>query len=276
MNRPIGIIDSGIGGLTVASEIMRQLPKEPIVYIGDSARCPYGPRPVEEVRAFTWQMIGHLLNEDVKMIVIACNTATAVVLEEARAQLDIPVVGVIRPGAISAIQVSENRHVAVIGTIGTIASNAYTMALHSIDENVMVESLACPLFVPLVEQGTIKGPEAEAVVRESLAPLQGAGFDTLILGCTHYPLLKPVIEACLPGVTVISSGEETAREVSSLLFYHSMNEQHQAKATHRFYTTGDANQFKQLAASWLNIHTGSVASIHLDGPLPIQATMKSK
>ncbi|WZY00776.1 glutamate racemase [Bacillus sp. FSL W7-1360] len=269
MNKPIGIIDSGIGGLTVATEIIRQLSKESIVYIGDSARCPYGPRSREEVRRFTWQMIDRLLEADVKMIVIACNTATAVVLEEARNKLPIPVVGVIRPGAISAIQASERGEIAVIGTSGTIDSGAYTVALTAIKGDVVVESLACPLFVPLVEQGIVTGPEALAVVKQSLAPLQTTTFDTLILGCTHYPLLTSVIASCLPPhVKIISSAKETAREVSSLLFHYNQAQQGDVMPTYRFYTTGDAAQFKQLAAQSLHVETGLVVEVDLASRLP--------
>lgn len=149
MDRPIGVIDSGLGGLTVAKEIMRQLPKEEIIYIGDSARCPYGPRSAEEVRQFTWEMINCLLEEKMKMLVIACNTATAVVLDEVKRELPIPVVGVVHPGAISALKVTQKDHVAIIGTTGTIQSQAYEKALKSINSEVKVESLACPPFVHL-------------------------------------------------------------------------------------------------------------------------------
>lgn len=275
MDRPIGVIDSGYGGLTVAKEIMRQLPKETILYIGDSARCPYGPRSTEEVRQFTWEMINELLNKQVKMIVIACNTATAVVLEEARSTLSIPVVGVIQPGAIRAMQTTVNQHIAVIGTTGTISSHAYTSALISISEDVQVESLACPLFVPLVEQGVINGEEAEHIVATSLEPLAGTPFDTLILGCTHYPLLKPVIEKVMPEhVHVISSGEETAREVSSLLFYHKLNRNSPGIPVQRFYTTGEAKPFQEFASKWLGIQTNHVNTISLEQARSNQINLK--
>ncbi|WP_059103872.1 glutamate racemase [Shouchella shacheensis] len=264
MSRPIGVIDSGLGGLTVVAEIMRQLPKEEIVYIGDSARCPYGPRTMEEVRTFTWEMIARLQRENVKMVVIACNTATAVVLEEARERLEVPVVGVIQPGATSAIQASARQHIAVIGTTGTILSNAYAIALQEINSDVQVESLACPLFVPLVEQGIFSGDEAERVVRESLEPLGAFDFDALILGCTHYPLLKEVIASHLPrAVAVISSGEETAREVSSLLFHHNIQRKSGDKPVHRFFTTGGAVHFRELASQWMDITMPTVESIQL-------------
>lgn len=194
MDRPIGVIDSGLGGLTVVKEIMRQLPKEKMIYIGDNLRCPYGSRSSEEVREFTWQMIDRLMNEGIKMLVIACNTAAAVVLEEVKEKLPIPVIGVVRPGAISALKLTKNHHVAVIGTIGTIQSKAYEKALKAINSKVKIDSLACPKFVPLVERGIFHGEEAKEVVSESLKPLLHKEFDTLILGCTHYPLLRDVIQ----------------------------------------------------------------------------------
>ncbi|MFB5662916.1 glutamate racemase [Alteribacillus sp. HJP-4] len=265
MDRPIGVIDSGVGGLTVAREIARQLPKEEMIYIGDTIRCPYGPRPVEEVRTYTWQMIHRLLQENIKMLVIACNTATAVVLEEVKKTLSVPVVGVILPGAISALKVTKKDHVAVIGTEGTIRSGAYEKALRTINEHIKVDSLACPPFVPLVEQGICSGEEALSIVQKTLAPLKGKAFDALILGCTHYPLLHEVIsEAAGPSVTLISSGDETAREVSTLLNYHAMICTSNRTPDHAFYTTGSARQFKQVANLWLDGKAENVQSISLD------------
>ncbi len=262
--RPIGIIDSGLGGLTVAKEVMRQLPKEEIIYIGDSARCPYGPRPPEEVRRFTWEMIHFLLKENMKMLVIACNTATAVVLEEVKRKLSIPVVGVIHPGAISALKATKRNHIAVIGTNGTINSMAYEKALKAINSDVKVESLACPTFVPLVERGIFSGSEAERVVDEALKPLDGKGFDVLILGCTHYPLLRPLIQKRVgDDIEVISSGVETAREVSSLLYHKNLLFTDERTPRHRFLTSGDAKQFKTLAEQWLEMNIGEVESITL-------------
>ncbi|MFC0557853.1 glutamate racemase [Halalkalibacter alkalisediminis] len=264
MDRPIGVIDSGLGGLTVAKEIMRQLPKEEIIYIGDSARCPYGPRTVEEVRRFTWEMIDRLLEDNVKMLVIACNTATAVVLEEVKKELSIPVVGVVHPGAISALKVTEKDHVAIIGTAGTIQSQAYEKALKSINSKVQVESLACPPFVPLVESGMFEGIEAEKIVDEALKPLDGLAFDTLILGCTHYPLLRDVIAKRVgPGIELISSGDETAREVSSLLYHKNLLFTKDRIPKLRFFTTGDAIQFKRLADQWLEVSVECVETISL-------------
>ncbi|MFB4165411.1 glutamate racemase [Alteribacillus sp. JSM 102045] len=264
MNRPIGIIDSGVGGLTVAREIARQLPKEEMIYIGDTARCPYGPRPVSEVRQYTWEMIDRLLEENIKMLVIACNTATAVVLEEVRSQLPIPVVGVVQPGAITALKITSNDYVAVIGTECTIASGAYVKALHTINENVTVDCLACPPFVPLVEQGICEGEEALSIVKQTLRPLKSKPFDTLILGCTHYPLLYDVIQKAVGRhISLISSGDETAREVSTLLHYKGMLSTMNMPPKHTFYTTGSAQRFKDVANRWLDGKAANVQSIQL-------------
>ncbi|WP_100405039.1 glutamate racemase [Bacillus solitudinis] len=264
MDRPIGVIDSGLGGLTVAKELLRQLPKEEIVYIGDSARCPYGPRSAEEVRAFTWEMINRLMEERMKMLVIACNTAAAVVLDEVKRELAIPVVGVVHPGAISALKVTKSDHVAVIGTTGTIESRAYEKALVSINSQVRVESLACPPFVPLVERGVFEGEEAREIVAEALHPLKKKGFDTLILGCTHYPLLRQVIqEEVGDEIQLISSGDETAREVSGLLYHKGLLYTKDRNPQHSFFTTGNADNFKCLADKWLEMNVERVRTIKL-------------
>ncbi|MDZ5470764.1 glutamate racemase (plasmid) [Bacillus sp. 31A1R] len=265
MEQPIGVIDSGVGGLTVAREIMRQLPNEQIIYLGDTSRCPYGPRPSEEVKTFTWQMTRFLLKKNIKMLVIACNTATAVVLEEIQNSLSIPVIGVINPGARSAIKVTKNFHIGVLGTIGTVKSNAYENALKSINSSTVVKSLACPKFVPLVESGEYEGPVAKKVVAETLSPLKNQGLDTLILGCTHYPLLENIIKNVMgKKVTVISSGEETAREVSTILHYNKLLSKSKIEPKHEFYTTGSSTIFTRIASKWLDKKVSSVKTIKLD------------
>jgi glutamate racemase len=224
--QPIGVIDSGVGGLTVAKEIMRQLPKETIYYLGDTARCPYGPRTVEEVRQFTWDMTRYLLQYDMKMLIIACNTATAAALDEIQTHLDIPVIGVIHPGARAAIKRTRNKRVGVLGTIGTVNSKAYPDALHSLHGGLEVSSLACP---------------------------KGLDLDTLILGCTHYPLLQPKIQAFMgPSVSVISSGDETASEVSTILDYYNLLYRGVHPPEHRFFTTGSSTIFSGIASDWLD------------------------
>ncbi|HZG70430.1 MAG TPA: glutamate racemase [Chondromyces sp.] len=264
MNKPIGVIDSGVGGLTVAREIIRQLPNEVIYYVGDTARCPYGPRPKKEVKKFTWQMTKFLLKKDIKMLVIACNTATAVVLDEIRSQVDIPVVGVINPGARAAIKATKNFRIGVLGTIGTINSGAYEKALSSINSKVKIHPLACPKFVPLVESGEYRGAMAEKIVAETLRLLKGEELDTLILGCTHYPLLGPVIADYMgDGVTVISSGDETALEVSTILHYNDQLSTAKGSPHHRFYTTGSRELFKDIASDWLESKKLDVQTIRL-------------
>ncbi|ADU31391.1 glutamate racemase [Evansella cellulosilytica] len=264
MDRPIGVIDSGVGGLTVVSELIRQLPKEEIIYIGDTARCPYGPRPESEVRKYTWEMIDYLLLKDIKMLVIACNTATAVVLEEAKQQLPIPVVGVIHPGTIAALKVTKTDHVGVIGTEGTINSGAYERELTMINHEVKVESLACPNLVPLVERGLFSSDEASEIVKESLAPILSTRIDSLILGCTHYPLLAPVIrEIAGEKVEIICSGDETAREVSALLYHQELLFKEERIPKHAFYSTGSSDMFEQIAKQWLLMEDIDVQKIHL-------------
>lgn len=265
MEQPIGIIDSGVGGLTVAKEIMRQLPHEQIVYLGDTARCPYGPRLGEEVKKFTWELTEFLLEQKIKMLVIACNTATAVALEELRNTLSIPVIGVIYPGAITAIKVSRNHQIGIIGTEGTIKSRAYEKALKSINRSVSVTGLACPKFVPLVESGEYEGLFARKIVEETLEPIRNRGLDTLILGCTHYPLLEPIIKNIMgKDVNVISSGEETAREVSSILYHQGLLSSESYSPNHLFFTTGSDSIFSEIASNWLGLKEINVKTIQLN------------
>ncbi|WP_062104519.1 glutamate racemase [Bacillus niameyensis] len=259
MEQAIGVIDSGVGGLTVAKEIMRQMPNEIIYYVGDTARCPYGPRPKHEVRKFTLQMAGFLIKQNIKMLVIACNTATAVVLEELQELLDIPVVGVIAPGSRAALKVTKGGKIGILGTIGTIKSEAYIRELKLINHQVDVIQLACPKFVPIVESFEYQSSVARKVVAETLVPIKGSKIDTLVLGCTHYPLLGPIIQDEMgPDVTVISSGEETAQEVSTILDYKDKLNSSITKPQHRFFTTGSRAIFKRIASDWLKIENPEI------------------
>lgn len=268
MKQPIGIIDSGVGGLTVAKEILRQLPYEQIIYLGDNLRCPYGPRTKQEVKAFTWELTDFLLEKNIKMLIIACNTATAAALDDIKKKVNIPVIGVIHPGARAAIKHSNNLKIGIIGTEGTIKSNAYTEALHSINKRVEVTGIACPKFVPLVESDQYASPLAEKVVAESLSPLKATDIDTLILGCTHYPLLGKAIQRTLgKDVKVISSGDETAREASTILDYHNLLNTGKVKPEHQFYTTGSRRIFKRIAASWLNVPISEVKKANFQNSL---------
>ncbi|PSL44020.1 glutamate racemase [Salsuginibacillus halophilus] len=264
MDRPIGVIDSGLGGLTVAKEIARQLPKEQMVYIGDTQRCPYGPRPKEEVRKYTWEMINELLIYDIKMLVIACNTATAVVLDEVKEKLNMPVVGVVHPGALAAIKSTETHKIAIIGTQGTIASGAYEDALRTIHPQVEVSSLACPEFVPLVESGGFLEAGGYRTVESTLQPLRQKDCDTLILGCTHYPLLTNWIQQAVGReMKLISSGEETAREVSTLLYHQNLLYTEEREPVHHFFTTGEADYFQAMAKTWLDVRLFTVTMVSL-------------
>lgn len=265
MDKPIGVIDSGVGGLTVVKEMLRQLPKEQIYYIGDTKRCPYGPRPKEEVRQYTWEMTDYLLRKGIKMLVIACNTATAAVLEELKESLAIPVIGVIHPGARTAIKETNNYHVAVIGTEGTINSKAYVDALESIHNDVQVEGLACSPFVPLVESGEFLNKKAEKIISDTLQPLKQKEIDTMILGCTHYPLLKPVIQKVMGNnISLISSGDETAREVSTILYESNLLYTGNREPEHRFFTTGSSQTFRKIAESWFEQRVNHIETIDLN------------
>ena len=206
MNAPIGVIDSGVGGLTVAKAIMELLPNETIYYIGDTARCPYGPRSKQEVRTFTWQMAKALEKMNVKMLVIACNTATAVALESLQKNMPFPVLGVINAGARAAIKKTKRNEIVVLATEGTVKGAAYEQAIHSLSTKAKVIPLACPTFVPLVESGEYEGQFSYDLVKNGLKPIEEERFDTVMLGCTHYPILQKQIEAAVgTDVHVLSS-----------------------------------------------------------------------
>ena len=256
VQQAIAILDSGVGGLTVVKEVMRQLPREKILFFGDSGRAPYGPRPAEEVRAFAKQIVNFLMRFNPKMIVIACNTAAAVALHDIQEMVDIPVIGVIHPGARAVIKATKTGVIGVIGTVGTINSGAYERALSIISPHLKVYSLACPKFVPLVEKGLYKDESAIETVRESLEPIAQADprMDSLILGCTHYPFLAPLISRVMgPGVTLINSAEETAREVSALLYHKGLLEKESTRPEHEFMCSGDPELFRKIAREWLEM-----------------------
>jgi glutamate racemase len=216
--RPIGVFDSGVGGLTVLAEIRDRLPYEHTVYFGDTARVPYGVRDPAEVREFAFEIIRYLTDLDVKLIVVACNTASAVALESAQAEFDAPIVGVIEPGARAAAVDTINRRVGVLATQVTVESGAYRRAVRGHDAGIVVHEQACPEFVPLIEKGVVDGPELEEVARGYLDPLTRRRVDAVILGCTHYPLISATINRILgPEVRLISSAGQTALEVGYVL-----------------------------------------------------------
>jgi len=256
---PIGIIDSGVGGLTVARAILDQLPHEPIRYVGDTARGPYGPRPIAQVRAFALEIMDALVAEGVKALVIACNSASAATLRDARERYQVPVVEVVHPAVRRAAAATRSGRVGVIGTEMTITSGAYADAFAAAP-TVSLVSVACPRFVPFVEAGITGGPELLAAAREYLAPLQQAQVDTLVLGCTHYPLLTGVLAYVMgEGVTLVSSAEETAKDVYRTLVAHDLvRDPGLPEPVHRFMATGDAGEFGRLGRRFLGPEIGAV------------------
>jgi glutamate racemase len=260
-NKPIGVLDSGFGGLTVVGELIRQLPQENIIYVGDNARCPYGSREPEEVRRFLFQIMDYLVAQDVKMIVIACNTATAAGLEEACKRYPVPVIGVITPGSRAAISATQSGRIGVIGTEVTIKSDAYRRELHRINPRLWVANQSCTPFVRLVEEDRAEGEEAHAIVAEYLAEFGDANIDTLILGCTHYPILAPVIGDVMgEDVELINSAEETAREASTVLSLKHLLRDGNLDPDYQFYTSGDPAYFAKVGSRWLkrDIHVQQV------------------
>lgn len=251
--KAIGVLDSGVGGLTVVNEIQKQLPHEEIVYFGDTARMPYGPRPYEEVRRFALEIIEFLQTQEIKMVVVACNSATAAGLPHYQERCHIPVVGVIEPGVRAAIAHTRNNRVGVIGTTGTINSSAYAKALLNKRKALHVAGKACPLFVLLVENNLVDTPEALLVAQEYLNPLRDEGVDTLILGCTHYPLMSGLIQQAVgPGVKLISSAEETASEVKAILTGKKLHNPLQCgDPGYRFFVSGNPGSFEEIGAKLL-------------------------
>jgi glutamate racemase len=249
---PIGIFDSGVGGLTVARAILDQLPNESTLYIGDTARGPYGPRPLAEVREFALETMDFLVSQGVKAIVIACNTASAAMLRDARERYSIPVIEVIQPAVRRAVAATRSGNVGVIGTRATVDSKAYVDAFAAAPQ-LNITSIACPLFVEFVERGETSGTEITRIAREYLAPVMEAKVDTLVLGCTHYPLLTGVISYVMgEGVTLVSSAEETAKDLYRTLVENGLlREQSTTPATHKFLATGDAKAFETLARRFL-------------------------
>jgi glutamate racemase len=258
-NAPIGIFDSGVGGLTVARAILDQLPNESILYIGDTARGPYGPRPLAEVRDFSLETLDFLVEQGVKALVIACNTASAAMLRDARERYSVPVIEVIQPAVRRAVAATRTGKVGVIGTRATIDSQAYLDAFAAAP-HLEITSTACPKFVEFVERGETSGEAITQVAREYLEPMIDADVDTLVLGCTHYPLLTGVISYVMGNdVSLVSSAEETAKDLYRVLVEGSLLRDAGAPTpTHRFLATGDAKAFEGLARRFLGPEVGSV------------------
>jgi glutamate racemase len=258
-SRPLGVFDSGIGGLTVVRALTHHLPHENIVYFGDTARVPYGPKSAQVVREYAAQDTDVLLEHNVKMIVIACNTVSAVALDVVQKRAKVPIVGVIQPGAEAAVRASKKKRIGIIGTIGTISSNAYTNALRQLDPAIQSFSQACPLFVPLAEEGWTEHKAAELIAKEYLFPLTLEKIDTLILGCTHYPLLKNIINKTLHNsVTLIDSGEATAETVAHLLDELNMRNASKLKPNLQFNVSDVPHKFTEVGERFLGQKLGRV------------------
>ena len=253
-NAPVGVFDSGVGGLTVAREIMRNLPSEKIVYFGDTARVPYGSKSKDTVIRYSSQIVHFLREQNVKAIVIACNTASAFALEAVQDKLDIPVIGVIEAGARVAAEETKNKRVGVIGTVGTVGSGIHESYLKRLDPKITVIGKACPLFVPLVEEGWLHDPVTVEVASRYLQELKDEQVDTLILGCTHYPLIRSTIQEVMgEKVRLVNPAYETALELKSLLTKMDLlsSGEQQAEFPYRFYVSDLADEFKEFANSIL-------------------------
>ncbi|ABK03962.1 glutamate racemase [Arthrobacter sp. FB24] len=278
-SRPIGIFDSGVGGLTVARSIIDQLPNESILYVGDTANGPYGPLPIAEVRANALGVMDELVDSGVKLLTIACNSASAAVLRDARerytARYGIPVIEVIQPAVRRAVAATRSGRVGVIGTSATIGSRAYEDTFAAAPD-LHITSVACPAFVSYVEAGITTGPELLAVAREYLEPLRTAGVDTVVLGCTHYPLLTGVISYVMgEDVTLVSSAEETAKDVYRALVSHDLQRTLEAPPEHHFIATGEAGQFETLARRFLGPEVLSVRHVdHVAAQYPTGSLAK--
>ena len=265
--RPIGVFDSGVGGLTVLAKLRERLPHEPTIYLGDNARAPYGPRSADEVRRFTLEAVEWLLGQDVKLLVLACNTATARALDDVRARSDVPVLGVVRPGAVAATAATRSRQVAVIATAGTVESGAYHDAIVEADAGTQVAQLACPELVPMVEAGILDGRRAESVLRAYLEPLLASqpGLDTLLLGCTHYPLLREPIQRIVgDGVAVVDSAFTTALAAEDLLDALGARAPASGTPAHRVATTGEVAAFVTVADRLFGDRLPSVESVRIE------------
>lgn len=267
LNLPIGVFDSGLGGLTVVRQLQRVLPNEHIVYLGDSARVPYGTRSSQTVERYAWNCADFLMTKGVKILVIACNTASAVAIESLRDRLDVPVLGVIRAGARAAVKTTKCRRLGVIGTAGTIGSGAYPREIHRIDEAVSVVQNAAPLLVPLVEEGWIEGEVPSLAINRYVSPLVAEKIDVLMLGCTHYPVLQQIIEAELrrmgSNATVVDSASAMAFEVKELLRAHRLTRTDTNVGQLHCFVTDLPESFTDVAERFLGHGIGTVEKVDI-------------
>jgi len=261
---PIGIFDSGLGGLTVAHAIFERLPHDSTIYFGDTARVPYGPKSADTVRRYSLEILAWLLGQGVKAVVVACNTSTAHALEALRGASPVPVIGVIEPGARAAVAASQGRPVGVIGTAGTIGSGAYERENRRLAPEVEVVTRACPLLVPLVEEGWFDHPATRLVAAEYLAPLRTRGVGSLVLGCTHYPLLEPLLRETMgPDVRLIDSAQETARALEAALIAGGLTAPPGGGMSHRFAVSDDPVRFREVGARFLGERLGDAEVVTL-------------
>jgi glutamate racemase len=261
--RPVGVFDSGVGGLTVLHECLVTMPHEDFVYLGDHARLPYGPRPLEELRRFALEIGTFLEAEGVKLVVAACNAATSAALPQLQEELSVPVVGVTTPEAHAAVLATRNGRLGLLATQATVDSRRYDTLVHALDAGVELVSLACPRLVPLIESDEPFGAQTTEAVREYAQPLKEAGCDTVILGCTHYPLIRPIFQRVFGrDVTLVFSAEETAREVAETLARKDI-ESGPGEGSYRFLTTGDPVTFRKLGERFLQLPLGEVEHVTL-------------
>lgn len=262
-NRPIGIFDSGVGGLTVLKEIIKELPSEHIIYLGDTARVPYGTRSQEIVMKYSFENTRFLLSKGIKILIVACNTSSSISLPALEKNFPVPVVGVVAPGARAAVYKSTIKKIAVIGTEATIKSNSYKKVIKSIDSSVRVKGIACPLFVPLVEEGWFTGDIVTLTAEKYLSPIKTSGADVLILGCTHYPMIKKVI-ADVVKIPLIDSATETAQEVKRILEEKKMRRRNNVKSKRGFFVTDAKEKFIHIGEKFLSHPISNISRINID------------
>jgi len=262
--KTIGIFDSGIGGLTVTREIFKQLPHEDIIYFGDTGRYPYGPRSADIIKKFSRQNVNFLFEKGVKFIIVACNTASSYALDYIEKIYNIPMIGVVKPGAEAAAHATKNKKVGVIGTQGTISSGSYQKALMKVDKNLTIWSLACPLFVALAEEGYVNKPAARLIAKDYLSGLKKKSIDSLILGCTHYPLLKSTIKHTMgPNLRLIDSAEQTAKAAKTELIKLGLINPKKSMGKKEFYVSDSPDKFKKLGERFLGRKIGKVKLVDI-------------
>jgi len=261
-SRPVGVFDSGVGGLTVLHECLVTMPHEDFVYLGDHARLPYGPRPLGEIRRFAREIATYLAAQDVKLVLVACNAATSAALPQLQEELALPVVGVITPEAHAAVQATRNRKIGLLATQATVEAGRYAELVHALDAGAQLVPVACPRLVPLIESDDPFSAETTEAVREYAAPLKEAEVDTVILGCTHYPLIRPIFQRVFGrGVTLVFSAEETAREVAETLARKGIENGEGREGVYRFLTTGEPSLFRELGERFLQLPLGEIEQV---------------